>query len=688
MKKQTIYNRELSWLSFNHRVLQEAGDKEVPLYERIKFMAIFSSNLDEFYRVRIASLRYLLELKRKNLETLNFDPVKLLKDIQKKVEKQQEELGDIFRNLILKELEEENIFLLDELSLDEEQKKFAEQYFQSEVIPYIQAGMLASSRINYFLKNKSIYFVVRLISKMATDPTDGNKSFKYKHAIFEIPTQFLPRFAVLPEKNGCKYVITLDDIIRLNMSSIFPGYKVDSAYSIKLTRDAEMYIDDEFSGNLLAKIKEGIVKRKTGVPSRFLFDSAMPKDMLKFLKSTFSLQNEDLVPGGKYHNFNDFFSFPVLGSNKLVYKSMTAIKPKYFEASNNIFNLIGNQDILLHYPYHSYDYVIRLLQDAADDRKVTAIWITLYRVASESKIVKSLIQAAKNGKSIFAFVEIKARFDEESNIFWAAELENAGIKVQYSFPGLKVHSKICLIERENKNIAYLSTGNFNEKTAKIYTDLGYFTSNEDIISELKRIFGHLSGEKVSTKFNHLLVSPFNMRSTFEKLVNNEIKNAKKGKNAEIILKLNSLQDTKMIKLLYAANQAGVKIKIIVRGICCLVPGVKNLSENIEVISIVDRYLEHSRIYIFHNNGKKKYFVASADWMKRNLSRRIEVGFPILDKNLVKLIDTIIQWHWSDNKKARIIDQKQSNHYRKVSGEQGIQSQNEIYKYLRTLETKN
>ena len=401
MKKQVFFNRELSWLSFNHRVLQEAGDIAVPLYERIKFMAIFSSNLDEFYRVRVASLRYLLELKRKNLEKLDFDPVELLNDIHKKVNKQQEELGDIFRNKILKELENKNIFLLDETNLNNEQIKFAEKYFQSEVMPYIQAGMLASSKINYFLKNKSIYFVVRLISKVATQNESDKKSYKYKHAIFEIPTQFLPRFVVLPEKNNKKYVITIDDIIRLNLPFIFPGYSVDSAYAIKLTRDAEMYIEDEFSGNLLSKIKEGILKRKTGLPSRFLYDSAMPKELLKFLKSTFGLQNEDLVPGGKYHNFNDFFSFPLMGSNNLVYKNMPPIKSQLFESSVSKFDLIEKQDVLLHYPYHSYDYIIHLIEDAATDISVSAIWITLYRVASDSKIVQSLIKAAQNGKKVF-----------------------------------------------------------------------------------------------------------------------------------------------------------------------------------------------------------------------------------------------------------------------------------------------
>jgi len=686
MQKKIIFNRELSWLSFNHRVLQEAGDKEVPLHERIKFMAIFSSNLDEFYRVRVASLRYLLELKRKNLEKLDFDPVELLKEIQKKVNKQQEELGNIFRNQLLAELENEGIFLLDESNLNKEQTGFVENYFQSEIMPYIQAGMLASSRINYFLKNKSIYFVVRLVSKMATQLNNDKKSFKYKHAIFEIPTQFLPRFIVLPEQKNKKFVITLDDIIRSNLACIFPGYSVDSAYSIKLTRDAEMYIDDEFSGSLLSKIKEGIIKRKTGVPSRFLFDSAMPKEMLKFLKSTFGLQNEDLVPGGKYHNFNDFFSFPLLGSRKLVYKNMPPIKSKYFENNINKFDLIEKQDVLLHYPYHSYDYIVQLLKEAATDTTVSAIWITLYRVASDSKIVQYLIQAAQKGKSVFAFIEIKARFDEESNIYWVTELENAGIKVRYSFPGLKVHSKICLIERENKNIAYLSTGNFNEKTAKIYTDLGYFTSKENITKELKKVFWYLAGKKISTNFKNLLVSPFNMRSSFEKLIKNEIKNAQKGKEAQIILKLNSLQDTKMIKRLYTASQAGVKIKLIVRGICCLKPGIKNLSENIEAISIVDRYLEHSRIYIFHNGGNKKYYIASADWMKRNLSRRIEVGFPIDDENLIQMIDDITKLQWQDNKKSRIIDKNQTNKYIKSDSEKIIQSQKEIYKYLKKLET--
>lgn len=682
MSEARYTNREIAWLSFNHRVLQEAQDKRVPLYERIQFMAIFSSNLDEFYRVRVASLRYLLELKRKVQKKIEFDPVLLLNQINMIVDGHQKELGNIFRNDILKELEENKIHLINETQLNQGQKKFVEQYFNDEVHPFIQPSILIKNSVNYFLKNQAIYLTVRLISKAAEGDISGNRNIKAKYALLEIPTQFLPRFIILPQSGENNYIIFLDDIIRHNLPLIFPGYNIDSVYSIKLTRDAEIYIDDEFSGDLLLKIKKGIQKRNTGVPSRFLYDSSMPSNQVKFLRSVFLLNKEDLVPGGRYHNFSDFFSFPNPGSTSLQNKKLTALKIPQFENNKSIIEEIRNNEFLLNYPYHNYNYVIRFLQEAATDTDVLAISITLYRVASNSKIIQSLIKAAKNGKEITVFVEIKARFDEESNIQWAAELEKAGIKVLYSFPGLKVHSKLCLIERKDKLYAYLSTGNFNEKTAKIYTDFGFFTSDENLTSEISQVFNYLKGELKEYKYKHLLVAPFNMRKKLVKMINNEIKMAKKGGRAEIILKINSLQDQKMMEKLYEASNAGVKIRIIVRGICCLIPGVKGLSENIEIISIVDRFLEHTRVFIFHNNGDEKYYVASADWMKRNLSRRIEVGFPIYDSAIKKQLRGIIDIQLKDNMKARIIDKNHKNKYRKSDDDAFIQSQLEIHEFLK------
>jgi len=682
MSDTRYLNREIAWLSFNHRVLQEAKDKRVPLYERIQFMAIFSSNLDEFYRVRVASLRYLLELKRKIQKKIEFDPVLLLTQIHKIVDSHQEELGNIFRNEILKELENNYIHLINEAQLNHGQKKFVEQYFKNEVLPYLQPSFLFKNSVNYFLKNQAIYLTVRLISKIAAGPITSNRNIKAKYALLEIPTRFLPRFIVLPQSGKNKYIIFLDDVIRHNLSLIFPGYNIDSVYSIKLTRDAEIYIDDEFSGDLLFKIKKGIQKRNTGVPARFLYDNNMSANQVKFLRSVFLLNKEDLVPGGRYHNFSDFFSFPNLGQKSLQNKSLPVLKIPQFENTKSIFDEIRNKEFLVNYPYHNYNYIIHFLQEAAADKDVSAINITLYRVASDSKIIQSLIKAAKNGKQITVFVEIKARFDEESNIRWAAALENAGVRVLYSFPGLKVHSKLCLIERKDKLYAYLSTGNFNEKTAKIYTDFGFFTSDAKLTLEIKQVFDYLKGEIKECKYKYLLVAPFNMRKKLTKLISNEIKIAKKGGKAEIILKINSLQDQKLIEKLYEASNAGVRIRIIVRGICCLVPGVKGLSENIEIISIVDRFLEHTRVFIFNNNGDEKYYIASADWMKRNLSRRIEVGFPIYNNVIKKQLRGIIDIQLNDNMKARIIDKNQKNKYRKSNDEAFIQSQIEIFEYLK------
>jgi len=674
-------NREITWLSFNHRVLQEAKDKRVPLYERIKFMAIFSSNLDEFYRVRVASLRYLLELKKKDQKKIEFNPALLLKRIQRIVESHQEELGEVFRNEILKELVDNQIYLVNETEIHKNHQKYIENYFREEVQPYLQPSILVKKKMNYFLKNNAIYLIVKIISMIGKYLNENNKSVPAKYVLMEIPTQFLPRFVELTEFDSKKYVIFLDDVIRYNLPLLFPGYRIESAFSVKLTRDAEMYIDDEFSGDLLLKIKKGIRMRKTGVPARFLYDNRMDAKQLKFLRTVFSLNKEDLIPGGRYHNFSDFFSFPNFGLKSLMNKSLPEIKVPQFEKSKSLFNEMKDKEYLLNYPYQSYNYILRLLQESAIDSDVSAINITLYRVASDSKIVESLIKAAKNKKEVTAFVEIKARFDEESNIYWAAELEKAGVKVLYSFPGLKVHSKLCLIERKDKQYAYLSTGNFNEKTAKIYTDFGFFTSDAELTQEVKQVFNYLIEKTEKNKFHHLLVAPFNMRKKLVKLIHNEIKTAKQGRRAEIILKLNSLQDQRMIDELYKASDAGVKIKIIVRGICCLIPGIKGLSENIEITSIVDRFLEHTRVFVFHNNGNEKYYVASADWMKRNLSRRIEVGFPVYDSDLKKKLREIIDIQLTDNVKSRIIDKNQKNKYRKSSEDQVVQSQLKIYDYL-------
>ncbi|MFC2084441.1 polyphosphate kinase 1 [Bacteroidota bacterium] len=686
MKNKIFFNRELSWLSFNYRVLQEVKDVSVPLYERLKFMAIYSSNLDEFFRVRVASLRSLLRLnKEKTKEKLKFNPSKLLNQIHDVVNSQQEELGEIYRSQILTDLKENNIYLVNEKELNDSQKDFVLQYFKENVAQYIKPELFLKNKINSFLQNRKLYLVLNLSEKLHKNNSDVSI---HNHALVEIPTDYIPRFISLPESNGKHYIMFLDDIIRFSLPEIFSAYNYNivSSYSVKLTRDAELYIDDEFSGNLLFKIKKGLTKRNIGVPSRFLFDKEMPKNLLKLLKESLDLEKEDLVPGGKYHNFNDFFSFPNPTQKSLSNEQLNNLSHKALDNSDNIFNSISISDYGLHFPYQKYDYVINFLKESANDPKVTSIKITQYRVTNNSEIVKALIEAANKGKEVTAFVEVKARFDEELNIKWAEEMAKAGIKVFYSFPGLKVHAKIAIITRKEeksvKKYCYLGTGNFNEKTAKIYSDFGLLTSDERLTNEVEQVFNFLMEEKLDYKFKHLLVAQFNMRKKFNKLIENEIRNAQSGKKAYILLKMNSLEDKKMINKLYNASQAGVKIDIIIRGVCCLIPGLKGISDNINIISIVDRYLEHARLYLFYNNGKEILLAASADWMRRNLSRRIEVGFPVYDENIKTDIKKILELQLNDNIKARIIDNNDSNNYKRCESEEIIQAQLNTHEYLK------
>lgn len=689
MNNQKYFNRELSWLSFNHRVLQEAKDKSLPLLERIKFLAIYSSNLDEFFRVRVASLRALLNLKSKSSKKLNFEPEVLLKTIKKIVYKQQEEFGRILNSEIISELRNEKIFFVDEKNITENHKIYLSEYFEENIIPIIQPVLLDSGNINTFLKNKSIYLAVRLIRKKTVSIVKKESAVKrYKYALIEIPSDKIGRFIILPDTDGSNYVIFIDDVIKMNIGKVFPGYLIESYYSIKLTRDAELYIDDEFSGNLLQKIKKGLSKRKTGAPSRFLYDKSMPKDFLRSLRKSFSLSKDDLMPGGRYHNLNDFFEFPDFGKTHLKRESFTPLSNKLIDISNSYFESISQQDILLIFPYQSYNYVINFLNEAANDKNVKSIRITLYRVAKDSQIVKALISAAKKGKNVEAFVEVKARFDEELNFSSAEQLEQAGVKIYYSFPKLKVHAKVCLIEKseygKNKFYSYIATGNFNENTAKIYTDFGLLTKNQLIGADIKKLFNVLSGKSEKENFSQLIVAPFNLRDKINQLIDNEILNAKKGLEASIILKLNSLEDWKMIDKIYEASEAGVKVYLIIRGINCLVPFSSVHRKNIFAISIVDGFLEHGRVYIFHNNGEKKYFISSADFMRRNLNRRIEVALPILDDRIKTIIQSIIDMQLNDNVKARILNLHQNNRFVK-SGVTPIRSQYLIYELLKELE---
>lgn len=683
-----FFNRELSWLSFNHRVLQEAKDPTVPIYDRIRFLAIFSSNLDEFFRVRVASLRALEILKKKTQKELKFDVTKLLDKIYRNVVKLQEEYGNIYVNEISTELGKNNIFIVDQTQLTSGQKEFVSEIFNEQVVPHIMPMIVAMKKITPFLRNQRLYLAVKLSEKQTTNVLKAGKRKRYKYAIVEIPTNHINRFILLPKIGNDNFIIFLDDIIRLFLPQIFYGYNIHESYSVKLTRDAELYIEDEFTGNLLEKIKKSLAKRSSGAPSRFLYDKSMPDPFLKYLKDALLLSDEDVYPGARYHNFSDFFNFPNPGAKTLTYPERKPLRSRELDSFSSVFSAAKKNDYLLYFPYQSYDYVINAIEEAAKDPKVTSIKITQYRVAKESKIVNSLIRAAHRGKEVTAFVEIKARFDEEINIKSAEEMQKAGVKVLYSLPGLKVHSKMALITRTEsgspKNYAYLSTGNFNERTARLYTDYGFFTANEELTYEAERVFEYLEGKKTGYEFKHLLVAQFGMRQGFQGLIENEIGNAKKGIEAKIIIKVNSLEDERIIKKLYEASGAGVEIKMIVRGICCLIPGVKDMSMNISGISIVDKYLEHDRVYIFHNAGNEKIFLSSADWMKRNLSRRIELAFPIYDPKLKKLVKDILEIKFKDNVKARYIDEKQTNQYVSQEGVPPVRSQDEIYDFLKNL----
>ncbi len=684
--KPKYFDRELSWLSFNYRVLQEAKDKSVPLFERIKFLAIYSNNLDEFFRVRVATLRSLLLLKKKSLEQLKFDPQDLLKKIHSTVKLHQIEMGEIFRNEIIPGLIENNIFLLDNTQLNKKQSAFVNNYFEENIQQHIQPLLLIKNKITPFLKNKRLYIVVKLSSKSKKKNESETKRVVYKYALIEIPSDYLPRFVEIPSISKKKYIIFLDDIIRYKIDKIFEAYTIVDCYSIKLTRDAELYIEDEYNGDLQSKILSGIKKRNTGIPSRFLFDEKMPKSVLSYLKEAFHLKNEDLYEGGRYHNFSDFFSFPNPRGSELEYPKQPPLRQKELNQQKNIFQAISEKDYYFYFPFHSFNHILEFINEAADDPNVTTIKMTQYRVAKDSKILKALIRAAKSGKNVIVFVELKARFDEEANIVWSDEMQKAGVDIYYSIPGIKVHSKLLMVTRkegeEYKNYSYLGTGNFNENTAKIYSDIGLLTSNKELTDDLEHVFEFLVGRISDYNFEHLLVARFNMRKAFTRLIDKEISIAQGGGKGNIILKMNSLEDRKMINKLYEASQNGVKIFLIIRGICCLIPGVKGMSENIHVYSIIDKYLEHARIFVFNNDGNPLIYSGSADWMRRNLSKRIEVIFPIYDDSIKNSILEILEIQMSDNVKSRVIDKRQINEYKSDDSAIEIRSQIALYDYLK------
>lgn len=677
--KIPLLNREISWLYFNDRVLQEAADKSVPLVERIKFLAIFSSNLDEFYRVRVATLNRLVTVVDKAKEEFGYNPKKILNQIKNIVVRQEKKFNALYEEII-KELADNKIFILNEHQLNVSRGTFVKKYFREKILSTL-VPIIVDDKLPFpELRDRVIYFLVKLTHHTA-------KKDKVKYALIEIP-ESLNRFLVLPETNNLKFIILLDDVIRYCLEEIFFIFDYDEieAFSLQVTRDAELDLDKTVSDKFIDALSKSLQKRKKGKPMRFLYDTAMPMDMLTFVISKLNLNSESLIPGNKYHNFKDFISFPNVGEDYLEYKKITPLPVKDLSIYKGMLQLIKKRDYLINLPYQSFDYIIHFLREAAIDPRVISIHITLYRLAENSRIINALINASRNGKKVHCLVELKARFDEQANIYWTNRLEEEGIYVNYGITGYKVHTKICMVTRLEKGkktlYANLATGNYNEKTARIYCDHSLFTADVRITHELEKLFLNIEQKNISKGYENLIVSPLETRKKLFFFIDREIANAKAGKKAYLILKMNSLADEQTIRKLYEANNAGVIIKLIIRGMCCLIPQKEGFSENIEVISIIDKFLEHARIWIFANNGDEQIYLLSADLMTRNLDHRIEVGFPIYDLEVKKEIREMIDIQLMDNTKAREINYLNNNKYKKTKIKVPYRTQIDTYNYLK------
>ena len=678
--KYPLINREISWLYFNERVLQEAADKTVPLVERLRFLAIFSSNLDEFYRVRVATLNRLVDINAKTKTMLGFNPKKVLNEIKNIVVRLEKRFDYLYEQEIIKELESQRIFIINEKQLNVARGNYVRQFFRRHVLPSLVPIMLDGTDPNKpfpELKDRRIYFVVKLTFKK-----------KVKYALIEVPSNVISRFLVLPENNGLKFIILLDDIIRYCLDDLFFIFEYDTieAHSIQLTRDAELDIDPNMSEKFVDALMHSLQRRDKGRPMRLLYDSEISLETLNYLVNRMNLDAEALIPGGRYHNFRDFIDFPNVGGSELEYPPMPQLQVNHLDLGRSIFSQMAQRDYLVSLPYQSFDYIVHFLREAAIDPKVQEINICLYRLAENSSVINALINAAQNGKKVNCLIELKARFDEEANIYWRTKLEEGGVNVNIGMVEYKVHAKICLVSRrEKRGLAYyanLATGNFNEKTAKIYGDYSLFTVDPNITADLKRLFKGLEKQTFHRNYKSIITSPLGTRPQLYRLIDNEIAEAKSGNKAYMILKMNSLSDEAMINKLYEANNAGVTIQLIVRGMCCLVPGQQGFSERITVRSIVDRYLEHARVWIFCNGGNELVYLSSADLMTRNIDRRVEVGFPINDVRIRKEIRDMIDIQLRDNTKAREIDQQNRNRYIGARRKIKHRAQEDTYNYLK------
>lgn len=679
--KNSYINRELSWLKFNDRVLQEAADKDVPLIERLRFLGIFSNNLDEFFKVRYATVKRIYEAGKGGKSELGgIKAGDLLEEITQIVIEQQSHSLEILEEIDI-ELQNENIYLINETEIDDSQHEFIKNYFYQELSPALVVIMLNEDVALPELMDISAYLTVKMTSSKVKDQV----------ALIEISST-MDRFVVLPSKEGSNYLIMVDDILRYCLDDIFNIFNYDSisAHMIKITRDGELDFDSDLSKSFIDKLSESVKDRQSGAPVRFVYDMSIGEDTLKFLLKHMSIdEKESLIPGGRYHNRRDYMSFPSLGRTDLLYEKIKPLPVKGLSLEESIFKTIAKKDYLVYTPYHTFSYIVKFLREAALDPTVKTIKITIYRLAQISHVASSLINAAKNGKKVTVSIELRARFDEEANINYAEQMQDEGITMFFGVTGLKVHCKMCVIEREENDklvrYGFISTGNFNESTAKIYTDFTLLTANAKILKEVNKVFNFFEVNYKINRYKHLITSPHYTRTKFFSLIDKEIESAKSGKTAYIKLKMNSISSYKMIDKLYEASRAGVKIQMIVRGICCLVPGVKGMSENIEIISIIDKFLEHTRLYIFSNNHQPKIYISSADWMTRNIDHRVEVSCPIYDEDIKCELQHLFDICWNDNVKARIINEKQDNTYRRNDNPK-VRAQFDTYKYyLNNLE---
>ncbi|RCT54095.1 polyphosphate kinase 1 [Winogradskyella sp. KYW1333] len=681
-QKNRYINRELSWLHFNARVLQEAADNNVPLIERLRFLGIFSNNLDEFFKVRYATVKRIYEAGKEGKSQLGgLKAEELLEAITKIVIDQQSESLKILSSIEV-ELEYQNIHILNESDITEIHHDFIKNYFLQVISPALVIIILNEEVALPELKDSAAYLTVKMSN------TNGNDRF----ALIEI-SKAMDRFIVLPSVGDSQYIIMVDNILRYCLDDIFNIFDYDSisAHMIKITRDGELDFDSDLSKSFVEKLSASVKDRNSGEPVRFVYDKKIDQDTLDFLLNIMGIDSQDsIIPGGRYHNRRDYMDFPSLGRTDLLYDKIKPLPVKGLSLQKSIFNTIANKDYLVYTPYHTFSYIVKFLREAALDPNVKTIKITIYRLAQISHVASSLINAAKNGKEVTVSIELRARFDEAANINYAEQMQGAGVKMFFGVTGLKVHCKMCVVEREEegklKRYGFISTGNFNESTAKVYTDFTLLTANSKILKDINKVFDFFRVNYKVYRYKHIITSPHYTKTKLFNLIDNEILNANSGKPAYIKLKMNSISNNDMIKKLYEASRAGVQIQMIVRGICCLIPGVNGMSENIEVISIVDKFLEHTRLFVFANNDDPKIYISSADWMTRNIHTRVEVTCPIYDENIKKELLDLFDICWNDNVKARVINETQDNNYLK-NDKKKIRAQFETYNYyLKKLES--